>query len=200
MWAPNGSGACSGAQKQSDNVKWSPWEFEVLYNLRRAGADGVHAADYLVKHKTSFDNLTYQPFGTGAAWQRDGTITFPNNNSLPDPNNAYAVGLIAHEAMHLEQGSSVALTAYGELQAWQVGIKVTEGLNDFKSYADMGDKIKGLPLSQDPDNLRTGVIDMLTEQNGPGLVGPRYLTGWLLFFTIPPDPKIFSPGSAVTDP
>jgi hypothetical protein len=159
----------------------------VLRNLASAGDEGYHAAQYLYAQNVDFDNLTSQN-GTGAAWQLGNKISFPDNKSLPAPNDPLALGLIAHEAMHLEQTPLVALTAYGELQAWQVGMRVTMLLNPQSGnpLGSVGDQINKLPLNHNPINLAYAVYLMNYQQNKPNVFGPAYPNGPLLFFTINP--------------
>lgn len=163
--------------KKSDR---SDFEKKALQNLLKAGTEGIHASEYLIRNDISFDNLSYQPFGTGAGWHPDQTISFPDKyGSLPSPDDPFVLSNIAHEAMHLEQGPLVALSAYGELEAWQTGFKVLDTLNGpSKSLSDTQQTIVDLPLNHDSINLTTAVNYMLEDQNG------RYLGGYLLYLTI----------------
>jgi hypothetical protein len=191
---PDGSSACDavGTGGEEDEAKareqkYSAWELEVFYQLRNAGPNGIHAADYLFNNHVSFDNLSHQN-GTGAAWQLNGTISFPDNpdHSLPSADDPITAALIAHEAKHLEQGPWDALSAYGELEAWQVGFRVgtilNNNVNPWGSYAN---KILDLPLSHNRLNLIRAVFLMERYENGPRLIGNNYPLGWLLLLSHP---------------
>ena len=88
----------------------SEFEKNVLVKLLSAGTEGMHTANYVLENNVSFDNLTYQPFGTGAGWNMDGSISFTSNlsvfpdkdRSLPNPDN-WTVSLIAHEVSILSK-------------------------------------------------------------------------------------------------
>src|SRR4051812_18402901 len=59
------------AKLNSGNISsFSNWELEALINLYNGGPDGVHAAEYLITHKTSFGNVAPQN-GVGGAWHPD---------------------------------------------------------------------------------------------------------------------------------
>jgi hypothetical protein len=73
--------------------------------------------------------------------------------------------LIAHEAKHLEQGFDVALSVYGELEAWQVQNKVLIGLGE--SLTDRQGDLDGVQLNFDIDNL-------LKAENLMGKYNPGY--------------------------
>jgi hypothetical protein len=176
-------GSCGAVERKMTkkyiaHSKRSDFEKKVLLNLLEAGSDGIHAAEYLLFNNVDFDNRISQPFGTGGGWQFDNSITFPDNAPLPSPDAAFTLSVVVHEVKHLEQGHSVALSAYGELEAWQTGFKMLKRLQG-GMLSDTQQAILDLPLNHDPVNLITTVNLMEVDQQG------GYLGGYLLYLTIP---------------
>ncbi|MDY6878331.1 MAG: hypothetical protein SWK90_19295 [Chloroflexota bacterium] len=67
------------------------------------------------------------------------------------------LALIAHEAKHLEQGPVVALSVYGELEAWQVQYEVFKEIVGASpgTYEERmaWDELSQIPLSYSRDDL-----------------------------------------------
>ena len=95
----------------------SRWSAQLVANLERFGPQAAEALQYIQQHATRV-SVHDQP--TGARWTIDRRIEIhPRFATLP-PDDPYALSLIVHEVRHLQQGFSVALSVYGELDAWQL--------------------------------------------------------------------------------
>jgi RHS repeat-associated protein len=102
---------------------YSAWEAEALSALySEGGQERRHAVGYMVQHDV---HLSFRQEVQPAAW-RPGHIYLDSDKYDPgsDPTDPYMLSLIAHEAVHLEQGVLIALTIPGEVQAWQIGYTV----------------------------------------------------------------------------
>ena len=135
-----------------------------------AGPYGQHAAEYLIANNVQ---LGFRKQKTGAMWWIDRNIYLSSNSyslQTNPNNNPYMLSLIAHEAKHLEQGPVVALSVYGELEAWQLQHEVYKDLmGDPKaSLGTEWDELSALPLNYSRSNLE--------EASGlmKGIGGPEY--------------------------
>jgi hypothetical protein len=81
----------------------------------------------------------------------------------------------------LEQGLPVALSVYGELEAWQTGFQVLEDLG--YELSDVMTRISALPLNHDWENLELARSLMLEYNKAyradrlppnPWFYGPNY--------------------------
>ncbi len=95
----------------------SVWLGQLLANLDRCGSEGQAALKYLRDHriKVSFHD---QP--TAARWTLDRRLELHPRYADEAPNAAYPLSLIIHEVKHLRQGFFIALSVYGELEAWRL--------------------------------------------------------------------------------
>jgi hypothetical protein len=86
-----------------------------------------HAAEYIIANDVE---IRFRALNTGAMWWIDGNMYLNSNRYSPStrPDHPYMLALIVHEAKHLEQGPVVALSVYGELEAWQVQHEVFKEL------------------------------------------------------------------------
>lgn len=87
------------------------------------GETGRSTVDFLRSHKTRL-SLRRQGRATGARWTLGGSIYLnPRHFSPATPfDHPGLLSLIVHETVHLRQGVGTALSIYGELEAWQVGL------------------------------------------------------------------------------
>lgn len=131
------------------------WRGQVLVNLRNAGPYSQHAAQYLVDNDVQLGFRRQS--GSGAMWWVDGNIYLDADSySLQSrPDDPYMLSLVAHEAKHLEQGALVALSVYGELEAWQLQHEVyKELLNDPRaSLGPHWNQLSALPPNFSRSNL-----------------------------------------------
>jgi hypothetical protein len=77
----------------------------------------------------------------------------------------WALSVIAHEAKHYQQGLFKALSVYGELEAWQLQMRVLRDLGAPPKHGALL-AIEKLKLSHDPKVLREAV--RLMKQFSPG--------------------------------
>ena len=83
----------------------------------------MHVVDYVVNNNVTID-FRWHPYA-GATWDDEDNALYLNrdpNSTRPD--GPFVLNLIAHEVTHLEQGSDLALSKIGELDAWKVGFAV----------------------------------------------------------------------------
>ena len=73
--------------------------------------------------------------------------------STKEARDAWSLSLIAHEARHYEQGLFTALSVYGELEAWQLQMKVLRELGVPPKNKELL-AIEKLKWSHDPKVLR----------------------------------------------
>lgn len=89
----------------------------MLLNLESFGPEAVEALDYIRRHATRV-SVHGQP--TGARWTVDRRIEIHPRFAELAPDDPYAISLIVHEVRHLQQGPLIALSVFGELDAWQL--------------------------------------------------------------------------------
>ncbi len=89
----------------------------------------------------------------GAIWLPGRHIVF-NRRYLPASGqpNLYALSLFLHEICHLQQGVRVALSVYGELEAWQLGFRFWQRHSD-RRLSPVLQELLSLPLVRQRDVL-----------------------------------------------
>ena len=128
----------------------------MLASLMRGGPTLQHAAEYIVANEVQ---IKFRTLGAGAMWWIDGNMYLNSDRySLQTrPDHPYMLALIAHEAKHLEQGPVVALSVYGELEAWQVQYEVFKEIVGASpgTYEERmaWDELSQIPLSYSRDDL-----------------------------------------------
>lgn len=134
------------------------WELNVLSKLSASGALGKRAASYVADNNV---RLSFAAQPTGARWTLMGMILGPKEIQI-NPNteagtrtakDTWSISLIAHEAKHYEQGLFTALSVYGELEAWQLQMKVLRGLGAPPTHKNLL-AIEKLKWSHDPKVLK----------------------------------------------
>lgn len=123
----------------------SAWLETALQNLSRAGDLGRATAAYLAARKTPIRFRKISP-SAGAMWFLGGTITLNLRYFSPaDVENPRLLSLLVHEARHLQQGPLVALSVYGELDAWQLDFNFQRALTG-RYAAPLIEELCALPL------------------------------------------------------
>lgn len=126
----------------------SDWLAGALQSLSRAGEVGRATADYLSARKTPIRFRSISP-AAGAMWFLGGTITLNARYFSPaDWQNPRLLSLLVHEARHLQQGPLVALSVFGELDAWQLDFNFQRALTGTFPSA-LIDELCALPLAFD---------------------------------------------------
>ncbi|NCP85831.1 MAG: hypothetical protein CO094_11080 [Anaerolineae bacterium CG_4_9_14_3_um_filter_57_17] len=129
------------------------WLDAALQNLSRAGEVGWATADYLSARKTPIRFRKISP-SAGAMWFLGGTITLNLRYFSPaDVENPRLLSLLVHEARHLQQGPLVALSVFGELDAWQVDFNFQRALTG-RFPSPLIEELCALPLV-----LERGVLE-----------------------------------------
>ena len=106
-------------------------------------------------------------FGVGGWYDPINNVVYLNPRSgyeVGKPLTNFGLSLVVHEAMHIEQGTWRANSAYGELQAWQAGFRTLQALQN-GVLSPTQQAIVDLPLNHNYWNLRTAVILMEQDQN-----------------------------------
>jgi len=129
----------------------------------KGGTVGKHAAEYIFEHGARVIVDPLMSSRNSAQWRVDGNIYLPEVDL--DTENALAG--IVHEAKHLEQGSSLARSVLGELEAWQVDFTF-RGLYTGRHYAPnsaigrlLSYSVSDIADRKDRELLRTARSDML---------------------------------------
>jgi RHS repeat-associated protein len=141
-------GSCSNVElkitkKYVAESNRSDFEKDVLENLLKAGKKGRHIYEYLV-----LDNVQigfHSHLYAGAYWdERNNAIYLNMDRSKASADDPFVLNLVAHEATHLEQTPTLALTKFGELEAWKEGFTVQsyfsplkEGRPEYKIVNDL---------------------------------------------------------------
>ncbi len=96
---------------------YSSWVKQLIANLDRFGPEAEEALERIARRRTRI-GVHEQP--TGARWTIDRRIEIHPRFVQAPPDDPYAASLIIHEVRHLNQGPLVALSVYGEMEAWQL--------------------------------------------------------------------------------
>jgi len=136
------------------------WKEELLEALMCLGESGHVAAEFLRTHKTVVGFWKVRK-NVGAFWTVLGTIHF---NSIyysrnTDMNDVGMLTLLIHEVKHLQQGFILALSVYGELEAWQLQFRLYHQLTGKPMHPTIAE-FMSLPLEYDRAVLRKAVTLM----------------------------------------
>jgi hypothetical protein len=130
------------------------WRGTLLEALTRLGEPGHSASDFLRTHKT-FIGFWKVRKNIGAFWTALGTIhlnsVYYSRNT--DVNDAGMLTLLIHEVKHLQQGIFLALSVYGELEAWQLQFRLYHKLTNAPMHPAIAELMR-LPLKYDRDGLK----------------------------------------------
>jgi hypothetical protein len=142
----NGEGVKILAMPMTDHVRWSN---SLLDALDACGGEGRNAAEYLRAHRTRLGFRHARPH-VGAFWTPWGSIQFnlrhfTGDTPLQDPR---LLTLMIHEVRHLQQGLLMALSVYGELDAWQLQFREYQRMTGPLTHPILIELLS-LPLSWD---------------------------------------------------
>jgi len=144
----------------------SEWVDAVKTKLEQSGAEGAQAVDYIKKRGIKI-GFREQSSSTAAMWHIDGNIYLnPKYYNVDDSNDPYMISLIAHEAWHLHQGPIVALSVYGELEAWQLGFRIYQSLSNRPLHRAVKELMQ-LQLSYDRSVLQRAA-ELMQDYSGKG--------------------------------
>ena len=154
------------------------WKENVLSKLAKSSELGKESAEYIRQHNVKMKFKQYSK-STGARWFLFQHITlntlyYSMDTKLDDPS---MLSLLVHEVHHLKQGALVALSVYGELDAWQVGYRFYQKMHPVKLHSAL-EELLSLPLNYDRDNLRHAAKLM------QDFAGKGYHIDWLPLYPI----------------
>jgi hypothetical protein len=143
------------------SVKAQPrqdWEMDLFSRLQKSGDIGKKSVDFISSKNLK---LSFGAQYTGAKWTLKGMLIGPpeiiinsaQTKGTKEGRDTWSISLIAHEAKHYQQGLLVALSVYGELEAWQLQMRVLRDLGDPPKHPALL-AIEKLKLSHDPQVLR----------------------------------------------
>ncbi|MFT3892570.1 MAG: hypothetical protein QM730_13115 [Anaerolineales bacterium] len=138
-----------------------------MSQLTSLGEEGRIAADYLRVHKT-YVGFWKARKNVGAFWTLLRTVHL---NSVyysmnTDTQNIDMLTLLIHEVKHLQQGMILALSVYGELEAWQLQFRLYHKLTKKPMHPAITE-ILSLPLKHDRDVLHRA-RDLMQAYAGKG--------------------------------
>ncbi len=130
------------------------WKKKILEQLAGLGEEGRAAAEYLRAHKT-YIGFWKARKNVGAFWTLLGTVHL---NTLHYSMNMETVDfdlltILIHEVKHLQQGMILALSVYGELEAWQLQFRLYYQLSGKPVHPIIAEMLS-LPLEYDRAVLR----------------------------------------------
>ena len=130
------------------------WKENLLAKLAEMGEAGEDAAEYLRTHKTHISFWRVRK-NVGAFWTplrtvHLNTVYYSYQTDIADVG---MLTLLIHEVKHLQQGFVLALSVYGELEAWQLQFRLYHQLIDKPMHPAIAELLS-LPLGYDRAVLR----------------------------------------------
>ena len=143
------------------------WALQLVDSLEQMGDPGREAAKYLRDHKTYIGFRRVRK-NVGAFWTvlktiHLNTIHFTLESNPADPR---VLTLMIHEVKHLQQGLVVALSVYGELEAWQLQFRLYHQMTKVKMHKAI-EELMSLPLGWDRLVLQRA-RELMQEYAGKG--------------------------------
>jgi hypothetical protein len=159
------TGTCTGTD----------WRQAVLVSLKKVD---TQSAAYINDRCVKIGFYKQGPH-TSAIWFPGQRIFLnPRYYSLEtDPSDPLLLSILIHEVCHLRQGFALALSVYGEMEAWQLGFSVHRQLSGIAYHPNLVE-FMSLPLSWDRDVLRRAQQLML------GYAGKSYRADLLPLYPI----------------
>lgn len=143
------------------------WKENLLEQLARLGGEGRAAAEFLRTHKTYIGFWRVRK-NVGAFWTFLGTIHL-NSFYYSTETGTDSIGmltLLIHEVKHLQQGLLLALSVYGEMEAWQLQFRLYHQLTGKPMHPAIAELLS-LPLAYDRAVLRRA-RDLMQAYAGKG--------------------------------
>lgn len=130
------------------------WRNDLLAALEQLGEEGDNAAKYLRTHRTYIGFWKVRK-NVGAFWTMFRTIYFNTGHYSYqiDVANIGMLTLLIHEVKHLQQGMMLALSVYGELEAWQLQFRLYYKLAGSQPHPAIAE-LMTLPLEYNRDVLK----------------------------------------------
>lgn len=151
----------------SSKMEQSAWKEKVLDQLMDLGEEGRRAAEYLRAHKT-YIGFWKARKNVGAFWTLLRTVHLNSfyYSMNTETNNVDMLTLLIHEVKHLQQGMILALSVYGELEAWQLQFRLYHQLSGKPMHPVIAEMMS-LPLMYDRAILRRA-RDLMQAYAGKG--------------------------------
>ena len=157
-------------------MKNSDWREQFLEKVSKCSVEGKEAVEYIRAHKTHI-GIKRARKSVGAFWTLQksahlNSLYYSPESSLVDPG---AWTLLIHEVRHLQQGYLMALSIYGELDAWQYQLRLYKKITT-KQLHPVQEELLSLPLNTDRENLHRARLLMIKSAGksyGAGLL-PLY--------------------------
>ena len=149
------------------------WRERLLERLSQADMLGAEAVRYIRDNKVQM-RFRKRSKSIGARWFFFRSISLNSRYYSIESNldDSKLLSLLVHEVHHLKQGLRVALSVYGELDAWQVEYRFYKRIHPGKLHAAI-EELLTLPLNYERDNLRRAVKLMQSY------AGKGYHADWL---------------------
>jgi hypothetical protein len=130
------------------------WRKNFLEAVANCCDEGREAVDYIRAHRTKI-GMRRARKSVGAFWTLAksahlNSAHYTSESSLINPN---AWALLIHEVRHLQQGIFIALSIYGELDAWQYQFQVLKKITG-KALSPLAEEILTLPVAMDRKKLQ----------------------------------------------
>jgi hypothetical protein len=143
------------------------WKEDILKQLANLGEEGRAAAEYLRIHRT-YIGFWKARKNVGAFWTLLRTVhlnSFYYSMNM-EKNHVGLLTLLIHEVKHLQQGIVLALSVYGELEAWQLQFRLYHQLTGKPMHPAITEMMS-LPLAYDRPVLRRA-RDLMQAYAGKG--------------------------------
>lgn len=133
------------------------WVNTLLESVIQVGEEGREAVEFIRARRTNIGLKRARP-NVGAFWTVFGSIRLNSHYySYDTPLDDLRIKtLIIHEARHLQQGPIVALSVYGELDAWQLEFRVYHRVKGKYPHSAIAE-LMTLPLEYDRAVLKDAV-------------------------------------------
>lgn len=130
------------------------WVNSLLDCICEVGDEGKSAVDFIRARRTKISFKEVRP-NVGAFWTLFGNICLNSHYYNYDTrlDDLRIKTLIIHEARHLQQGKIMALSVYGELDAWQLEFSIYHRIKGKYPHPAIAE-LMTLPLAYDRDVLK----------------------------------------------
>ena len=141
------------------------WREQFLKTVSECCAEGLEAVEY-IRARRVLVGIRRARKSVSAFWTLANAVHlnsqyYSQESSLIDPK---AWTLLIHEARHIQQGWTTALSIYGELDAWQLQMKIYKRITG-KQLIPLLEEIISLPLNMDRQNLQHA-RELMTQYAG----------------------------------
>jgi len=159
------------------------WKENLLDAVTQLGEEGRAAVEFLRARRAKIGFRKVRP-NVGAFWTPLGNINLNSRYyTYETPFDELRIKtLIIHEARHLQQGLIVALSVYGELDAWQLEFGIYHRIQGKYPHSAIADLMK-LPLGYDRAVLKEAACLM------QAYAGKGYRADLLPLFPLPREIK-----------